>query len=50
MRKGPVFLFATIAIACGIIIILALILPTQCWWFVLAAVLICLGIWIRKCK
>ncbi|MBP3484475.1 MAG: hypothetical protein J6K00_05215 [Oscillospiraceae bacterium] len=50
MHKGPFSLFATIAIVSGIIIILALILPTQFWWFILAAGLICLGIWIRRCK
>ena len=50
MHKGPFSLFATIAIVSGIIIILVLILPTQFWWFILAAGLICLGIWIRRCK
>ena len=50
MHKGPFSLFATIAIVSGIIIILALILPTQFWWFILAAGLICFGIWIRRCK
>ncbi len=50
MHKGPFSMLATIAIIGGIVIILALILPTQFWWFALAVGLICFGVWIHKCK
>ncbi|MDY3079446.1 MAG: hypothetical protein SOR56_04485 [Oscillospiraceae bacterium] len=50
MRKDPSSLLATIAIVGGVIIILALILPTNFWWFILAAGLICFGIWLHRCK
>ena len=49
MRKGPCTFFALIAIVSGTIIILSLILPTQFWWFMLAAALICLGAWLFRC-
>lgn len=39
-----------LCIAAGIIIILALILPSGFWWFALAAVLICGGIWLLRCR
>lgn len=46
-KHGPVGCAAIIA---GVVIILALILPTDFWWFVLAAVLIFAGLWyIRRC-
>ena len=46
-RGGAVGCGAMIA---GTVIILALILPGEVWWFLLAAALICFGIWyIRKC-
>ncbi len=38
-----------IAILMGIVIILALILPTEFWWFMLAAALIAAGIWYMRC-
>lgn len=38
------------AIALGIVILLAIILPADFWWFALGASLICGGIWyIRNC-
>ncbi len=47
-RRGNGCGFA--AIMAGCIIILALVLPCQVWWFLLAAALICFGIWyIRRC-
>ena len=40
----------TIIIFLGIFVLLALILPTSFWWFVLGAVLIAVGIWLsRRC-
>ncbi len=50
LRKGPCALFAVIAIASGVVIILSLILPTQFWWFMFAAALICLGVWLFRCR
>jgi uncharacterized membrane protein len=38
------------AVLGGVVIILALILPTGFWWFALAVALIAVGIWlIRRC-
>ena len=38
------------ALATGIVILLALILPGETWWFLIAAALICIGIWcIKRC-
>lgn len=37
------------AIIAGVVIILALILPTEFWWFLLAAGLIAAGIWYMRC-
>ena len=37
------------AIAAGILIILALILPAEFWWFSIAIALICGGIWYLRC-
>jgi hypothetical protein len=46
-RRGP-WGFAIVFL--GIIIILALILPSDVWWFLLAVGLICIGVWlIRRC-
>ena len=50
LRKGPCALFAVIAISSGVVIILSLILPTQFWWFMFAAALICLGVWLFRCR
>lgn len=36
------------AIAAGVIIILAIVLPAQFWWFMLAAGLICFGVWLNR--
>ncbi len=38
-----------IAIVVGLLIILALVLPTEFWWFIFAAALIALGIWYIRC-
>jgi len=38
------------AICAGVIIILALVLPSQVWWFLLAAGLICFGVWLNRCN
>lgn len=47
-RRGGMCGFA--AIMAGCVIILVLILPSQVWWFLLAAALICFGLWyIRRC-
>lgn len=50
MRRGQHGLWGCVAICAGVIIMLALILPTDFWWFVLGVGLICGGIWyIRSC-
>ena len=49
MRRGRQSMIGCAAILAGIVIILAIILPTQFWWFVLAAVLIAAGIWYIRC-
>lgn len=49
MRKGRNCGIAGVAICLGILIILALILPAQFWWFLLAGGLICFGVWLRRC-
>ena len=45
-RRG---LWGVTAIVLGLVIILALILPSEFWWFSLAALLIAAGIWILRC-
>ena len=49
MRKSPCSIIAIAAIAAGVIIILAMVLPAQFWWYVLAVALICGGIWLCRC-
>ena len=50
MRKGRNNIWGFVAIITGIVIFLALILPTEFGWFILAVVLIGAGIWfIRSC-
>ena len=50
MRKGNHSIWGCVAIIAGVVIILSLVLPTEFWWFILAAELIGLGIWfIRSC-
>lgn len=49
MRKGRRTVSALAAITAGIVILLALVLPGQVWWFLLAAGLIALGIWLLRC-
>ena len=50
MRKGRNNIWGFVAIIKGVVIFLALILPTEFWWFILAVVLIGAGIWfIRSC-
>ena len=40
MRSGNHSIWGCTAIAAGVVIILSLVLPTEFWWFVLAAALI----------
>lgn len=37
-------------IIAGTLILLAMLLPGQFWWFVLGITLISLGIWFNKCR
>ena len=48
MRRGRGGIWGCAAIAAGLMIILALILPTEFWWFLAAAALIALGIWYSR--
>ena len=48
MRKGRNNLWGCVAIISGVVIFLALILPTEFWWFILAAILIAAGIWFLR--
>lgn len=39
-----------LALCAGIVIILALVLPSGFWWFALAAALIVFGVWLIRCS
>lgn len=47
-RRRPRF-WALTAIALGLIIMLAVLLPGEFWWLLLAAALVGLGIWMLRC-
>ena len=47
-RRSCHWSWGFIAIIAGIVIILALILPAEFWWFMLAAALIAAGIWYMR--
>jgi hypothetical protein len=49
LRGGRRLLWGVCAIVLGVIILLALVLPSQFWWFALAALLIAGGLWILRC-
>ena len=50
MRGGRRIVWGVTAIALGIVIVLALVLPSEVWWFALAALLIAAGFWLlRSC-
>ncbi|MBQ9685800.1 MAG: hypothetical protein IJV41_04510 [Oscillospiraceae bacterium] len=49
MRRGRHCLWGIVAILLGLIIILALVLPSAFWWFALAAALIGFGLWYIRC-
>lgn len=49
MRGGRRLLWGLTAIALGVVILLALVLPSDFWWFALAALLIAAGIWTLRC-
>lgn len=49
MRKGRRCVLALAVIAVGVLIILALLLPGEFWWLLLAVALIALGIWMLRC-
>lgn len=38
------------AVLAGVIIVLALVLPAGFWWFLLALVLIVVGVWLLRCR
>ena len=45
MRRGRRCLWGLCAILLGLLILLALVLPPEFWWFALAAGLIGYGLW-----
>lgn len=49
MRGGRRLLWGVTAIVLGLIILLALVLPSQFWWFAFAALLIAAGLWMLRC-
>lgn len=48
MCRRPRF-WALAAVSLGLLIILAVILPAEFWWLILAAGLICIGIRMLRC-
>ena len=50
MRWGNRRIWGCAAILAGSVIILALILPAEIWWFLFAAALIGYGIWFLRCR
>lgn len=49
MRRGRRCLWGLAAIILGLVILLALVLPSSFWWFALAAGLIGYGVWYLHC-
>ena len=49
MRRGRCGLLGFAAVGIGVLILLALVLPSEFWWFFLAAGLIGAGIWFLRC-
>ena len=49
LRGGRRLLWGVGAIALGILILLALVLPPQFWWLALAALLIAAGLYLLRC-
>ncbi len=49
MRRSGRRTLAAAAILIGIGIILAIVLPTNFWWFLLAGILIAAGLWFIRC-
>ena len=49
LRRGHRNAWGCAAIVAGILIILALILPAEFWWFLIAIGLIAGGIWYLRC-
>ena len=49
LRRGRRSIWGCAAIAAGILIILALVLPTAFWWFMIAVGLIAAGLWYLRC-
>lgn len=39
-----------IAITAGVVIMMSMILPAGFWWFMLAVLLISVGVWINRCR
>ena len=50
LRNGRHPVLAIVLIATGAVIILSLVLPSQFWWFVIAAGLIAFGVWLCRCR
>ena len=48
-RKGGIGPFGIFLIVLGVIIILALVLPSGFWWLMLGVVMILLGLQLKRC-
>jgi len=49
-RRGKGYGIGKLFIIAGTMILLAMILPGQFWWFMLGVSLISFGIWYNNCK
>lgn len=51
MRRGHNnIIWGIAAIMAGLLILLALLLPAEFWWFALAVSLIAAGLWYLRCR
>ena len=50
MRRGRRSFLALGVILAGLVIMLYLLLPSQVWWFLFAACLVALGLWMLRCS
>lgn len=49
MRRGRHCFLALSLIVLGLVILMGILLPGVFWWFLLAAALLALGIWLLRC-
>lgn len=49
MHRGRQGIWGIVAVLAGVIIIFSLVLPSEFWWFMFAALLIAVGVWWMRC-